>query len=146
VSLRGETAIEPTYYQCQQFGRGYFPLEEQLKLNRSADSPKLDRRMVCLSGLLPVRTSSPEQCAVVFEENGERLIASSSNWRQSQRHGERLQAYVEQQRQQVSVERVAFSPDSQLLASGSLEGYNMLLWDTQTDEQLAALLLARLEN
>jgi YgiT-type zinc finger domain-containing protein len=25
VSLRGETAIERTYYQCQQCGRGYFP-------------------------------------------------------------------------------------------------------------------------
>ena len=25
VSLRGETTIERTYYQCQQCGRGYFP-------------------------------------------------------------------------------------------------------------------------
>lgn len=25
VSLRGETIIERTYYQCQQCGRGYFP-------------------------------------------------------------------------------------------------------------------------
>lgn len=25
ISLRGETTIERTYYQCQQCGRGYFP-------------------------------------------------------------------------------------------------------------------------
>lgn len=25
VSLRGETTIKRTYYQCQQCGRGYFP-------------------------------------------------------------------------------------------------------------------------
>jgi YgiT-type zinc finger domain-containing protein len=25
VSMRGETVLERTYYQCQQCGRGYFP-------------------------------------------------------------------------------------------------------------------------
>jgi len=62
--------------------------------------------MVWLSGLLPY-----QQCAAVFEEIGERLIPSSSIWRQTQRHGKRLQAYVEHQRQQVSVERVVL-PDA----------------------------------
>jgi hypothetical protein len=47
-----------------------------------------------------------QQCAAVFEQIAERLIPASSIWRQTQRHGERLQAYVEQERQQVSVERV----------------------------------------
>lgn len=83
-----------------------FPLDEQLKLNRSAYSPELARRMVWLSGLLPY-----EQCAAVFEEIGERLIPASSIWRQTQRHGERLQAHVQQQREQVSAERVVL-PDA----------------------------------
>ena len=62
--------------------------------------------MVWLSGLLPY-----EQCAAVFEQIGERLIPASSIWRQTQSHGERLQAYVEQQQAQVSVERVVL-PDA----------------------------------
>ena len=57
--------------------------------------------MVWLSGLLPY-----EQCAAVFAEIGERLIPASSIWRQTQRHGERLQAYMKQQQEAVSVERV----------------------------------------
>jgi len=57
--------------------------------------------MVWLSGLLPY-----EQCQQVFARIGERLIPSSSIWRQTQYHGERLAKQVEQQRQQVSVELV----------------------------------------
>jgi hypothetical protein len=83
-----------------------FPLDEQLKLSRSAYSLELARRMVWLSGLLPY-----EQCAAVFEQIGERLIPSSSIWRQSQIHGERLHTYLEDQRTQVSVERVVL-PDA----------------------------------
>jgi hypothetical protein len=83
-----------------------FPLDEQLKLNRSAYSPELARRMVWLSGLLPY-----QQCAAVFEEIGERLIPSSSIWRQTQLHGHRLQSSVEHQRHQVRVERVVL-PDA----------------------------------
>jgi hypothetical protein len=37
---------------------------------------------------------------------GERLIPSASIWRQTQRHGERLQRHVQRQQEQVSVERV----------------------------------------
>ena len=50
-----------------------------------------------------------EQCQEVFERIGERMVPSSSIWRQSQRHGERLQAYMEQQQAQVSVERVVLA-------------------------------------
>jgi len=80
---------------------GIFPLDEQLALNRSVYSPELARQMVWLSGLLPYA-----QCSTVFSEIGEKLIPASSIWRQSQRHGERLQAYVEHQREQVGLERV----------------------------------------
>lgn len=78
-----------------------FPLDEQLKLNRSAYSPELARQMVWLSGLLPF-----QQCAAVFEQIGERFIPGSSIWRQTRRHGQRLQAYRKHQQQPVSVERV----------------------------------------
>jgi hypothetical protein len=61
--------------------------------------------MVWLSGVLPYA-----QCSAVFEQIGERLIPASSIWRQTQQHGERLQTYVEHQREQVSVERVVL-PD-----------------------------------
>lgn len=70
-------------------------------ITRSVYSPDLAQQMVWLSGLLPYG-----QCEQVFARIGERLLPASSIWRQTQRQGERLQAYVEQQRQQVSVERV----------------------------------------
>lgn len=64
------------------------------------------QKRVWLSGLLPYA-----QGAAVFEEIGERLIPASSIWRQTQQQGERLQAHVQHQRQQVSVERVVL-PDA----------------------------------
>jgi hypothetical protein len=85
--------------------QGIFPLDEQLGLNATAYSQQIAQKMVWLSGLLPY-----EQCATVFHEIGERLIPASSIWRQTQRHGERLQAAIAHQREQVSVERVVL-PD-----------------------------------
>lgn len=84
---------------------GIFPLDEQLGLNASAYSRQMAQKMVWLSGLLPY-----EQCEAVMREIGERWIPASSIWRQTQRHGERLQKAVERQREQVSVERVVL-PD-----------------------------------
>jgi hypothetical protein len=83
-----------------------FPLDEQLGLNTTVYSQQMGQKMVWLSGLLPY-----EQCSAVFEQISERLIPASSIWRQTQRHGERLRAYVEQQRERVSVERVVL-PDA----------------------------------
>lgn len=57
--------------------------------------------MVWLGALLPY-----EQCQAVLERIGEWFLPSSSIWRQVQIHGQRLENYVEQQREQVSVERV----------------------------------------
>lgn len=82
------------------------PLDQQLGLNNSDYSPELAKQMVWLSGVLPY-----EQCAAVFERIGGRLLPASSIWRQTQRHGERLQTYIERQRQQVRVERVVL-PDA----------------------------------
>jgi hypothetical protein len=97
-----------------------FPLDEQLGLNRSAYSPQLARRMVWLSGLLPYA-----QCAAVFAEIGERLIPASSIWRQSQRYGERLQVYVQHQREQVGIERIVLAEtthDQQQRKAVSMDG------------------------
>jgi len=62
--------------------------------------------MVWLSGLLPY-----DQCEQVMERIGERYVSDSSIWRQTQRYGARMEAEVEHQRQQVSVERIQF-PDA----------------------------------
>ena len=82
-----------------------FPLDKQWQLKRSDYSDEMARRMVWLSALLPYET-----CQEVFECIGEQVVPASSIWRQSQAHGERLQNYVKQQREQVSVERVVL-PD-----------------------------------
>jgi hypothetical protein len=85
---------------------GVFPQDEQWGLNASVYSDELAKQMVWLSGLLPY-----VQCEWVFARIAERFIPASSIWRQTQGYGERLQSYVEQQRDQVSVERVVL-PDA----------------------------------
>ena len=87
--------------------KGIFPLDEQLELTGSGFSKDFAKQMVWLSGLLPY-----EQCEAVFERIGERYVSSSSIWRQTQVYGEQMQVYVEQHRQQVSIERIQL-PDSQ---------------------------------
>lgn len=82
-----------------------FPLDKQWQVNRSDYSDELAQRMVWLSALLPYET-----CEAVFEQIGEQVVPASSIWRQSQVHGQRLQDYAEQKREQVSVERIVL-PD-----------------------------------
>jgi hypothetical protein len=86
--------------------RDVFPQDEQWGLNETVYSAEMAKKMVWLSGLLPYA-----QCQQVFERIGECLMPSSSIWRQTQQHGERLQGYREHQRAQVSVERVVL-PDA----------------------------------
>jgi hypothetical protein len=62
--------------------------------------------MVWLSGMLPY-----QQGEQVMERIGERYVSDSSIWRQCQGYGTQLQAEVEYQRQQVSVERIQL-PDA----------------------------------
>lgn len=62
--------------------------------------------MVWLSGLLPY-----DQCEQVMERIGERYVSDSSIWRQTQRYGIQMEAEIDHQRQQVSVERIQF-PDA----------------------------------
>jgi hypothetical protein len=86
-------------------GQALFPLDKRWQLDRSVFTKGLSRQMVWLSGLLPY-----EQCEAVFAEIGEQWLSASSIWRQTQKQGQRLLAYVEYQREQVSVERIQF-PD-----------------------------------
>jgi len=81
--------------------RVIFPLDKLWHLNQTVYSYELAAKMVWLGGLLPY-----EQCEAVLERIGEWILPSSSIWRQVQLHGERLERYVGQQREQVSVERV----------------------------------------
>jgi hypothetical protein len=81
--------------------RAFFPLDKQWQLDRSVFTHEVARQMVWLSGLLPY-----EQCEAVFAQIGEQWFSASSIWRQSQKHGQRLLNYVEEQRDQVRVERI----------------------------------------
>lgn len=85
---------------------GIFPLDEQLGLNETLYSKQMAQQMVWLSSLLPYT-----QSALVFERIGERVMPASSIWRQTQKYGSHLQAHVEQERGQVSVERIVL-PDA----------------------------------
>lgn len=86
--------------------QGLFPLDKQWQLDGSIYTHDLACQMVWLSGLLPYA-----QCEMVFKTIGERWVSASSIWRQTQKHGERLQTYVEHQRDQVRVERIQL-PDA----------------------------------
>jgi hypothetical protein len=78
-----------------------FPLDKQLGISQSVYSRELAKQMVWLSSLLPY-----QECEGIFERIAERSIPAASIWRQMQAHGEVLQDYIEQEREQVSVERV----------------------------------------
>ena len=86
--------------------RELFPLDKQWQLDKSVYSNSMAYQMVWLSGLLPY-----EQCETVFAQIGERWVSASSIWRQTQKHGQRLQHYVQHQREQVGVERIQL-PDA----------------------------------
>ena len=86
---------------------GFFPLDEQLGLSRSGFSRAFAKQMVWLSGLLPF-----EQSVAVMTRIGERFVSQSTMWRMVQNYGEQLQAVVQQEREQVSVERIQL-PDAQ---------------------------------
>jgi hypothetical protein len=81
--------------------KAIFPLDKQLGLNKTVYSAQLGQKIVWLSGLLPFAA-----CAAVFDEIGGQMIPASSIWRQTQHHGQRLQACAERERDSVSVERV----------------------------------------
>lgn len=82
-------------------GSGFFPLDERWQLNETAYSNRLAQQMVWLNAQLPY-----DQCQAIFARIGKVHLPSSSQWRQTQRHGERLKAYVDHQQAQVAVERV----------------------------------------
>lgn len=71
-------------------------------MNESLYSPALAQHMVWLSGMVP----SYEAAAEVFQRVTGRAIPAASLWRQTQRHGERLAAYVKHRQEQVSPQRV----------------------------------------
>ena len=86
--------------------QGFFPLDKQWQLNETVYSDELGKQMVWLSGLLTYKDA-----ARVLKRIGGHFIPTSSVWRQTQRHGSRLQNHVQRQQEQVSVERVVL-PDA----------------------------------
>jgi hypothetical protein len=82
--------------------RGFFPLDEQLGVTPSVYSERLARDMVWLSGMMPYA-----DCEAVLARIGRYTIGASSCWRQTQRHGARLQAYIDHQTAMSQPEQMA---------------------------------------
>jgi len=86
--------------------RGFFPLDQRWELTQSVYSPARAKQMVWLAA------SSPSfwEAAEVFARIAHRPVPTTSIWDETQRHGERLKAYVQQQQAAVGVERVLLPP------------------------------------
>ncbi len=85
--------------------RGFFPLDERWELTESLYSPELAKQMVWLAA-----TRAYPEAVETFERIARRAVPSSTIWEETQRHGERLRRYVEQQQAQVRVERLVLPP------------------------------------
>ena len=99
----GAVEMERAYYYCPPCGRGQFPLDEGLGLERGSLSPALARAVVWLSGVVAY-----EQVSHVLERIGQYSVPPSTLWEQVQHHGERRVVYQARQQSQVSIERTAW--------------------------------------
>lgn len=98
----------------------FFPLDSRWRLDSSRLSAELSKQVVWLSGMLPFAHASR-----VLERLAQVQIPTTTLWEQTQRQGQRLQAEVEHQREQVSVERTRWEHwryDPRLFRSLSLDG------------------------
>lgn len=73
-------------------------------MDRSRFSHALSRELVWLGGLLPFETAS-----IAFERFTGYTVPQTTLWEQAKRHGERLHAYEEQRREQVTIERLQWN-------------------------------------
>jgi hypothetical protein len=83
----------------------FFPLDERWQVTESVYSPERAKQMVWLAA-----TRSYAEAAETFERIAGRAVPATSIWRETQRHGARLQQHVERQQAQVAVERVVLPP------------------------------------
>jgi hypothetical protein len=100
--------------------RGFFPLDEQLAIDRRSLSPALAREVVWLSGVVAF-----EQVSQVLERVGGYQVPPSTLWEYVQQHGERLVNYQAHQQGQVSLERTRWETrryEPQLRKAVSLDG------------------------
>jgi hypothetical protein len=85
--------------------RGFFPLDERWELTESVYSPERAKQMVWLAS-----TRAYADASETFRRIARRAVPASAIWDETQRHGERLKHYVEQQQAAVGVERVVLPP------------------------------------
>jgi len=108
VTEAGEVDVERAYYHCATSRQGFFPLatRKRWELTRSVYSPARAKQMVWLAA------SSPSfwEAAEVFARIAHRPLPTTSIWDETQRHGERLKSYVQQQQAAVGLERVVLPP------------------------------------
>jgi hypothetical protein len=85
--------------------KGFFPLDERWGLTESVYSPERAKQMVWLASHMAF-----EAAAEAFERIARRPLPITAVWAETQRHGERLKAHVQQQQAHVAVERVTLPP------------------------------------
>lgn len=83
---------------------GISPLDKRWQLTRREYSPDLGRELVWLSGVLPY-----EQASEVCRRMGGWCIPTTTLWEHTQTAGQRLETYVEHQREHSQVERTQWN-------------------------------------
>jgi hypothetical protein len=71
VTLRGETDVKRSYYQCDGCGEACFPPRYAVRVEWKCFSPAFAKQMVWLSSLLPYA-----QSVEVMEQIGERYMST----------------------------------------------------------------------
>lgn len=90
--------------------KGFFPLDEQLKLKDMHWSEGLARQAVWLSGLVAF-----EQAAEILQEVGQVDISASSVWRLSQKWGKKLEQLENKEQEQANA-----TPDGKEILAGEV--------------------------
>lgn len=89
----------------QPAGRAFSPLDERWGVQASVYSPERAKQMVWLASHMAF-----EAAGEAFERLARRALPVSAIWDETQRHGERLKRYLDQQQAAVGVERVVLPP------------------------------------
>jgi len=86
-------------------GGAFFPLDERWGVQASVYSPERAKQMVWLASHMAFAAASE-----AFARIARRVLPVNGIWDETQRHGERLKRYLDQQQAAVGVERVKLPP------------------------------------
>jgi hypothetical protein len=86
-------------------GGAFFPLDERWGVQASVYSPERAKQMVWLASHMAFAAASE-----AFARIARRVLPVNGIWDETQRHGQRLKRYLDQQQAAVGVERVVLPP------------------------------------